>query len=252
MTAAPAALAVAAVVLVAGSGRSTASLRLRRVAGPRPGPAAGSPEGRSSRGSVLAGVSGRRCAALATGVCCLVVVGGWPGLVTGAVAGVATERALARLPDQGSARERAEAARDLPLALDLLACVLRAGHPPSSASAAVASAVGGPVGVALASVASASVLGAPAQQAWQPVERLAGAAATARTMARAAHSGTALADELGRSAEALRVARAAAAEARIRRAAVLVVLPLGLCFLPAFICVGVLPLVAGVAGSALR
>ncbi len=39
--------------------------------------------------------------------------------------------------------------------------------------------------------------------------------------------------------------------ARARRAAVLVTAPVGLCFLPAFIAVGVLPVVIGLAGGVL-
>ena len=42
-----------------------------------------------------------------------------------------------------------------------------------------------------------------------------------------------------------------AATARARRAAVMVSAPVGLCFLPAFIAVGVLPVVIGLAGGVL-
>jgi hypothetical protein len=41
------------------------------------------------------------------------------------------------------------------------------------------------------------------------------------------------------------------ATARARRAAVLVTAPMGLCFLPAFVTVGVLPVVIGLAGGVL-
>ncbi|NUT53875.1 MAG: secretion system protein, partial [Saccharothrix sp.] len=39
------------------------------------------------------------------------------------------------------------------------------------------------------------------------------------------------------------------AEARAQRAAVLVAGPLALCFLPAFLCLGVVPVVIGIVGS---
>ncbi|MEU9383624.1 hypothetical protein AB0D38_22705, partial [Streptomyces sp. NPDC048279] len=42
------------------------------------------------------------------------------------------------------------------------------------------------------------------------------------------------------------------ATARARRAAVLISAPVGLCFLPAFIAVGVLPVVIGLAGGVMR
>ena len=41
----------------------------------------------------------------------------------------------------------------------------------------------------------------------------------------------------------------ASAVARAHRAGVWAMAPLGLCFLPAFICLGVIPVVAGVAGD---
>jgi hypothetical protein len=41
-------------------------------------------------------------------------------------------------------------------------------------------------------------------------------------------------------------------EADVRRAGVWILAPLGLCFLPAFLCLGVVPLVLGVAGEVFR
>jgi pilus assembly protein TadC len=40
-----------------------------------------------------------------------------------------------------------------------------------------------------------------------------------------------------------------AAEAAAQRAGVLITAPLGLCFLPAFVCLGIAPIVAGLAGE---
>ena len=59
-------------------------------------------------------------------------------------------------------------------------------------------------------------------------------------------SGLAMAQALERLAEDLRCDRAAAAEAAVRRASVLAVLPLGLCFLPAFLLTGVVPVVVSI------
>lgn len=148
--------------------------------------------------------------------------------------------------------ERTGSYTDLPLALDLLACALRAGQPPSTAAAAVAHAVRGPVGDTLLAVARAADLGASADIAWQPLGRLTSMATVARTAARTAESGTRLADELAQIATNLRTRQAAASDARVRRAGVWVVLPLGLCFLPAFVLIGVVPIVIGIADSVLR
>ena len=76
-------------------------------------------------------------------------------------------------------------------------------------------------------------------------ERLAAAAL------RSANSGAALAGALTRLADDLRADRATAAEASARRAGVLIVLPLGLCFLPAFILAGLVPVIVAVLGDVL-
>jgi pilus assembly protein TadC len=69
---------------------------------------------------------------------------------------------------------------------------------------------------------------------------------------RSAERGSALSRALEQQAVDLRAARAAAAEAAARKAGVLVVLPLGLCFLPAFLLAGVVPLVVSVLGDLLH
>jgi pilus assembly protein TadC len=61
-----------------------------------------------------------------------------------------------------------------------------------------------------------------------------------------------MAGALGRVAADLRAARRADAEAAAQRLGVLVVLPLGLCFLPAFLLTGVVPVVVAVLGDVLR
>jgi len=188
----------------------------------------------------------------AVGGCVALTVGGPAGAVAGAGAAWAVDRLVSRVPDPAAVSRQEAADRDLPLALDLLACTLRAGQPPATAALAVATAVGGPVGAALSAVARGTDLGSPPELAWQPLARLPGGEVAARTLARAAGSGTRLAEELSRTAGDLRMRRQSAADARVRRAGVLVVLPLGLCFLPAFVCLGVVPIVIGIAGSVLR
>jgi len=72
-----------------------------------------------------------------------------------------------------------------------------------------------------------------------------------RAAQRSGHSGAALAGSLTRVADDLRADVVAATEARARTAGVLVVLPLGLCFLPAFVLTGLVPVVVGVVGGVL-
>jgi len=87
---------------------------------------------------------------------------------------------------------------------------------------------------------------------WRHIEDLAAAEPVVRAAVRSAASGGALAGALVRAAEAARAAQEAEARVRAHRAGVLVVLPVGLCFLPAFVLVGVVPVVAGVLADVLR
>ena len=95
------------------------------------------------------------------------------------------------------------------------------------------------------SVAAALAAGAPSDQAWEAWLADARLAPIARTAIRTTHSGAATADELRRTASRLRAQRRARLQQRVRQASVWVVLPLGLCFLPAFVLVAVVPLVIG-------
>ena len=61
-----------------------------------------------------------------------------------------------------------------------------------------------------------------------------------------------MAGGLTQLADDLRAARLAAGEAARHRAGVLLVLPLGLCFLPAFLVAGVVPVIVAVLGDVLR
>jgi len=91
-------------------------------------------------------------------------------------------------------------------------------------------------------------LGADAGTAWRHLADLDGASRLISAAVRSAGSGAALATTLRRIAADLRADDADRAEARARRAAVLLVLPLGLCFLPAFVLAGLAPVVIAVVG----
>lgn len=70
-----------------------------------------------------------------------------------------------------------------------------------------------------------------------------------RLARRSATSGSALAQGISDLAEQVRHEVAQAANAAAGRASVLIAGPLGLCFLPAFVCVGVVPVVIGLASD---
>jgi pilus assembly protein TadC len=73
-----------------------------------------------------------------------------------------------------------------------------------------------------------------------------------RLARRSASSGAALADGVAELADQSRNDAAHTAAAAAERAGVLIAGPLGLCFLPAFVCLGIVPVVAGLAGDVLQ
>ncbi|MEV1062567.1 type II secretion system F family protein [Streptomyces sp. NPDC050263] len=185
-----------------------------------------------------------------------VVVGGVTGLVLGLVGAVGLGRWRRRQRAGAGAGALSEAdarlaARQLPLAADLLAACIAAGAGPVIAAQAVGEALGGPVGEGLARGAAEVRLGGEPETAWRRLASMPGAAALARLLERADVSGLPAAGPVARLAADTRAQWTRAATARARRAAVMVTAPVGLCFLPAFIAVGVLPIVIGLAGGVL-
>jgi pilus assembly protein TadC len=191
----------------------------------------------------------------------VLVEGGW-GAAGGGILGAGAAVWLSRRPTTAQRLEVRRVIADLPFAIDMVASALRSGSPPDAATLMVADAVGGPVGDRLAVVGRALRLGVPPAQAWAQLASAPGTPArttslddgavrVARAAQRSGHSGAALASALTRVAEDLRADAVLAAEARARTAGVLVVLPLGLCFLPAFVLAGLVPVVIAVLGDML-
>lgn len=194
----------------------------------------------------------RRWLPLAGAVCgAWVLVGGVTGAVLGLGAGVVLRWWRSRQLAVGRAEPvgTAAATRQLPLAADLLAACIAAGAGPVMAAQAVGDALDGPVGRALARGAAEVRLGGEPAAAWRRLAELPGAGALARLLERADESGLPAAGPAARLASDARAQWARTATARARRAAVLISAPVGLCFLPAFIAVGVLPVVIGLAGG---
>ncbi|MEU6643296.1 type II secretion system F family protein [Saccharomonospora sp. NPDC046836] len=146
---------------------------------------------------------------------------------------------------------RRKAGADEPLRLaatgDLLAACLTAGLPVPTAVRAVADTAPQAAAAALHATADLLALGAEPAQAWEPARCCPATAELARAAYRTARSGSALAQVALAMAERARSNVADVAEARAQRAGVLITGPLGLCFLPAFLCLGVIPVVIGLA-----
>jgi hypothetical protein len=190
---------------------------------------------------LLAGAAG-----LAVGL----LVGGITGVVVGAGVALAGGRWLRSPGGDGGREGGTELVRELPAACDLLAVCLSAGLPVGTALAAVGAAVPGPLGPHLTAVAALSRLGAEPRTAWAASPGELGA--LGRVLVRAGESGATAAPALRALASDGRATLRAEADAAVRRAGVWVLAPLGVCFLPAFVCLGVAPMVLGIAADVFR
>ncbi len=204
----------------------------------------------TARGSPALPERLRRVAtALGAGLGAAAFLGGTAGMVAGGllVAGLLRWLPRARSPaERRAVLDEARLVRQLPLTAELLAACLGSAVSPAAAVAAVGGSVGAPMGPRLLSTAAELALGAPPELCWRRLgDGYPPLAPLARCLVRTSLSGAPAATALaglasGRRAEAVR-----AAHARVRRAGVLATAPLGLCFLPAFVLIGVVPVVVG-------
>jgi hypothetical protein len=152
------------------------------------------------------------------------------------LASVVDERCSAVGP-QDSARDPTVA--DPTVLLELLGAALRAGAGVPRALHAAGSAVGGLDGEALVRVSDALRLGADWDTAWRDApHRL---SPVRRGLRGAWVDGAAPGEALRAAAEELRHERRSASRTAAARLGVRLVLPLGACFLPAFVLVGLVP-----------
>lgn len=179
---------------------------------------------------------------------------GWlaGGGATGAVLGVTTATAAAWVVRRLTSTDD-DGTDGVTLAgiWDLIAVCLQAGLPVATAVGVAAAPLPGGVGSRLRRVAGLLALGADPSTAWRSVEDRPALAVFARAAGRSAGTGAALAQVARAEGERLRTELVDTAEARAQRAAVLITGPLGLCFLPAFLVLGIAPVVIGLAGQAL-
>jgi pilus assembly protein TadC len=137
-------------------------------------------------------------------------------------------------------------------AWDELAACLRAGLSLDRAVRAVATSLPGTVADALTEVADLLALGADPTEAWASALDEPATERLARAARRSARSGAAIAEVATTVAADVRAEAAEAVSARAERAGVLVAGPLGLCFLPAFLALGIAPVVIGLAAPLLE
>jgi Flp pilus assembly protein TadB len=138
---------------------------------------------------------------------------------------------------------------DVPVVADLVAGCLAAGAALPDALDAAAVAADEVMRAQCRAISGALRSGVPPDEAWRPWLSDPWLAPVARTAVRTSQTGAAAAEDLRRTSARLRARRRTAAQHRVRRASVWLVVPLGLCFLPAFVLVAVVPLVVGLVPS---
>lgn len=151
------------------------------------------------------------------------------------------------VPPRPSSRARRQIAQGAPAFAALLAACLAAGASPRRALAVVEPALASHPGLAVwvRGLARRLDLGEAPGIAWAQFADLdPSLRPIALSIAWSADTGAPLADTLSRLATGLRQQQRQRVIAAARTAGVWLVLPLGACFLPAFLCLGVLPVVA--------
>lgn len=183
----------------------------------------------------------------------------WWLLVLAAAVVILRRRTAGRSRGSSSRRQA-----DLAVHHELVAACLDAGMPIGAALRAVADALpstrdraapaGGassaqaPADRVLESVAAMLELGAAPAAAWKPADDDPDLRPLAAAASRSALGGAGLADAVREQARVLRAQVETAERQATGRAGVLMVAPLGLCFLPAFLCLGLAPVVLGLIG----
>lgn len=175
-----------------------------------------------------------------------IFVGGVVGAVAGLAGGVIAWRVLGRAESPAARRRREELERDLPTAVHLLGACLTAGAATSGALETVAGALPGAVADELMLVRHRLALGVDPVTVWRELAAHPQLRPLGRAMARAHRSGASVAGAVERLAADLAAQSRARTDALARSVEVRAAAPLGVCFLPAFLLLGVVPMVVGV------
>lgn len=210
------------------------------------------PAARLQRDGPWAGISaarrGRlRIAALTAGLGFAVgLTFGWWAPLWAAVTGLGGYAVAGRLQSAEQAARKRALAASVPGICDLLAVCLDAGLPLRNAVAELARVLPGPAGVVLSQLSAAVGLGTDEATAWRD---LAGAEPSfielGQELARSLDFGLTATAALRVIGERARRAEVSKAQQRARQVGVSSVLPLVLCLLPAFLLIGVVPIIGG-------
>lgn len=183
------------------------------------------------------------------GVGAATFLGGLVGAVAAPVAAVLTWAAVGRIEPAEMRRAREQVVRELPHVVRLLGVALTSGAPPADALEIVADALPGPAGERLRPVATRLRLGADPASGWAVLGSDPDLAPLGRALTRAEDGGVSVATSVARLADDLAGRSRAELERQARAVGVKAAAPLGLCLLPAFLLIGIVPLVGGLLSS---
>lgn len=214
-------------------------------------PAPWAPPGRPRRGSRLRGEAtapgaGLRLAvAVGSAAAVLLLVPGTPGAIGGVVAGGVAWWRSGRLETAAVRRNRALLATELPHVVDLVLSAVAAGAAPERALERVSAVAHPAVRDELRVPLSRLRLGAEVTRVWADLAQHPQLGRLGAALHRSAASGAPVVDTLTRLVEDLRDQQRAEVHDRVRQVEVRAAVPLGICLLPSFVLLGVVPLVAG-------
>jgi pilus assembly protein TadC len=229
-------LLLSAVAAAAPSTSESAAVRLKRLE--RRGDGLAPPKARGGWRSYAPIVASGAAA------CGAALLLGWP---LGAIAGPAIFSASRRLLRRLAAQGQPVPIRVNAFAVELVAACLDAGATPAAALETAGTNLEGPLGSALAHAGHALAAGGTAAEALPEDGQLSALAAVFR---RSSQTGSAMSEQLIGIAAQLRADEQYERLAKAHRVGVLSALPLGLCMLPAFLLLAVVPAVIGL-GSGL-
>ncbi|HAM23583.1 MAG TPA: hypothetical protein DCQ04_15245 [Actinobacteria bacterium] len=178
------------------------------------------------------------------GMVAALLLGGLLGIGVGTAIIAVGPLLLGRLESRKSRTHRLALEIAAPTVADLMAACLASGASTAAATRATAEAVGGPVSDLLNQCVVQFNLGASPARVWKPLHDEPSLAPIARAILRSADTGAPLTAVLLRVADDLRMIRRAQLDQAAKTVGVKAVGPLGLCFLPAFMLLGVVPLIA--------
>jgi Flp pilus assembly protein TadB len=173
-------------------------------------------------------------------------LGGPVGVAAGAAGATFAWRVLGRAESPAERRRREELERDLPTAVHLLGACLAAGAATHSALGTVADSLPGAVADELLLVRHRLALGVDPVTVWHDLAAHPQLRPLGRSLERAHVSGASVRETVEALASELAAQSLARTDALARSVEVRAAAPLGACFLPAFLLLGVVPMVVGV------